>query len=415
MDRPTVASLLTPAGSAAIAVIGIVGPRAAQVLLPFEPASKRNHIPRPTANHLAPGQLRFGYWNRPDGTREEVVVVRRAVDRFELHCHGGPVLVECLLSDLNELGCQIVPWQDFFRAFISRAWEQQVWELLSQSRTVQAAACVLDQAAGALERELRQVAQLLEKNDRSAAQRLVDELVERGRAARGLFVPWHVTLVGPANVGKSSLCNALVGFERTIVWDQPGTTRDVVSADIALDGWLFCVHDVAGLRATDDPVERLGVERAQDQAAQSDLVLFVTSPDVGPWPPVNFPTNVKVLRILNKVDLLENPQKWLANLEDSAATCASEILLTSARTGQGLGELQQALIRTCAGRPLPPNAGVPLTEPLLAELATLRALIDEQHVAAAHDRVTRLAAEVAACWKVQMGAKNSQNAVGSQD
>ena len=84
-----------------------------------------------------------------------------------------------------------------------------------------------------------------------------------------------MVIAGPPNVGKSSLINALLGFQRAIVFDLPGTTRDVVTAVTALDGWPVELSDTAGLRSSDDPLELAGIEQAHRQAAAADCLLLV--------------------------------------------------------------------------------------------------------------------------------------------
>jgi tRNA modification GTPase len=90
----------------------------------------------------------------------------------------------------------------------------------------------------------------------------------------------RVAVVGAPNVGKSSLLNALVGEERAIVTEIPGTTRDVIRESIDLDGLLVHLLDTAGVRETDDPVERIGVERSWQAIAGADLILWIRAPDI---------------------------------------------------------------------------------------------------------------------------------------
>src|SRR6185503_7750192 len=98
-----------------------------------------------------------------------------------------------------------------------------------------------------------------------------------------LTTPWRVVFAGPPNVGKSSLVNALLGYPRAIVYDQPGTTRDVLTASTAFDGWPFELRDTAGLRdgISLDSVEVEGVARARAQIATADLVVFVHDRSAG--------------------------------------------------------------------------------------------------------------------------------------
>ena len=100
-------------------------------------------------------------------------------------------------------------------------------------------------------------------------------LLARADLGRHLVRPWSVVLAGPVNVGKSSLINALAGYGRSIVHHAPGTTRDAVTAATAIDGWPVELCDTAGLRPAATPVERAGIERAQERLAQADLAVLV--------------------------------------------------------------------------------------------------------------------------------------------
>ena len=152
-----------------------------------------------------------------------------------------------------------------------------------------------------------------------------------------LIEPWQVAIAGPPNVGKSSLMNCLVGFERSIVFDQPGTTRDLVSALTAINGWPVKFIDTAGLRETGHGIESMGIELARQAVYQSDLVICVsdaTSPDskiskvdkeaIGSRP---------VLNVHNKSDLLN----------ESKLDPADEAILVSAMTGDGIDRLIEAI------------------------------------------------------------------------
>ena len=94
--------------------------------------------------------------------------------------------------------------------------------------------------------------------------------------------PWRVAIGGPPNVGKSTLINALVGYQRAIAFDQPGTTRDVVTAMTAIDGWPVELSDTAGLRTSDEPLEQAGVQRRRAELRRADLTVLVFDL-IQPW------------------------------------------------------------------------------------------------------------------------------------
>jgi tRNA modification GTPase len=156
---------------------------------------------------------------------------------------------------------------------------------------------------------------------------------ERGRKLRdGL----HAVIVGPPNVGKSSLLNALAGSDRAIVTDIAGTTRDLLRETIRIDGVELTLVDTAGLRESGDVIEREGMRRARAELASADLALVVLdarAPDAGRAELQAAVAGVPTpLWLLNKSDLVED-----------AAPAAAAGLPVSARTGAGLDQLHERL------------------------------------------------------------------------
>jgi tRNA modification GTPase len=139
---------------------------------------------------------------------------------------------------------------------------------------------------------------------------------------------FRVVLVGPPNVGKSSLFNRLVGTQSAIVTPIPGTTRDLLRAELDIGGVPVTVIDSAGLRSTSDPIEMEGVRRTREAAEGADVILRVSSPDVEESAPP--PIDSRTLRIWNKSDL-ELPAPF-----DSIAVSSS--------TGAGFDQLLSRLI-----------------------------------------------------------------------
>jgi len=151
-------------------------------------------------------------------------------------------------------------------------------------------------------------------------------------------------LAGKPNAGKSSLLNALAGYEAAIVTDVPGTTRDLVKEHITIDGVPLHVIDTAGLRETDDQVEKEGVRRTKDQLQKADVALLVidaSEDDIDVSLSSEIPEAVPVITVLNKVDKVS----LAPSVENST------VVRLSAKTGDGLDLLRQLILDTVGYAP----------------------------------------------------------------
>jgi tRNA modification GTPase len=172
--------------------------------------------------------------------------------------------------------------------------------------------------------------------------------------------------------------NALAGFQRAIVCDLPGTTRDVVTTSTAIDGWPVLLADTAGLRATRDELESAGVARATAAVADADLVVLVS--DVTADAAEALPPAARVLRVLNKIDLPTLPSRQSMDVKWD--------VMTSAVTGEGIAPLVNAIGRALVPSPPAAGAAVPFTADQVQRLEDARAAI-ARHDAAAADRCLR--------------------------
>jgi tRNA modification GTPase len=222
---------------------------------------------------------------------------------------------------------------------------------LPYALTLRTAAVLLDQYHGAFDRA---VSAILAKLDAGATNiPELDALATFAPVGRHLVAPCTVVVAGPPNVGKSSLVNALAGYQRTVVSEVAGTTRDVVTVPVAFDGWPVELADTAGLRAAAG-LEAEGVERAERFIRDADLVLWVmdTTAPQPVWPEQPGP-----LLVINKVD---RPPA-------SDLSAAPDAIRVSAATGDGVAGLAAVIARTLVPNPPPPGAAVPYT-PRLGEL-----------------------------------------------
>lgn len=223
-------------------------------------------------------------------------------DVLELQGHGGAVVVDSLLARACELGARIArPGEFTERAFlndkIDLAQAEAVADLID-SASRRAAQSAMRSLSGEFSRRVMAVDRaVLELRvyveaaidfaeeeidflaDAEAGSRLVDideridALLRQSRQGQVLRDGLDVVIAGAPNAGKSSLLNRLLAEDRAIVTDIPGTTRDLLSADIEIDGIPLRLTDTAGIRANSDPVEAIGVERARKRIAEADLVL----------------------------------------------------------------------------------------------------------------------------------------------
>jgi tRNA modification GTPase len=293
-------------------------------------------------------------------------------DVLELQGHGGPVVMHMLLSRCVELGARLAnPGEFTQRAFLNDkldlAQAEAVVDLIDAS-TSAAARSAVRSLSGVFSSEVRGLVadltglrMLVEATldfpeeeidlvrDTDVAPRLrqlivqLNRLRQRARAGSLLRSGLHVVLAGLPNVGKSSLLNRLAGTERAIVTEFAGTTRDAVRETIQIEGIPLHIIDTAGLRETDDVVERIGIERTWKEIERADVVLQVVDARAGVTPAdhaiaVRLPSAIERIVLENKSDL--------AGLEPRRSEMGGRVhLCLSARTGEGLSLLHDELLR----------------------------------------------------------------------
>ncbi len=303
----TIAAIATPLEPAAIGILRLSGPRAADIAAAvFRPLGKTGLLEHPTRT------LVYG-----DLLDREGEVIDRALctysrepssytgeDTAELHCHGSPMVLTLALESLFAQGArQAGPGEFTRRAFLNGrldlAQAEAVADLLdAQSR--EGARHAAGQLSGALSRKIQGIYSALvdvmahfhavldypdediDPFTRSGLEQALqvqeaalDGLLASYRRGRTLRQGVKCALVGRPNAGKSSLLNALAGYDRAIVTDIPGTTRDTVEESVELGGIPLRLIDTAGLRESDDPIERLGVERSRAAMEEAELILVL--------------------------------------------------------------------------------------------------------------------------------------------
>ncbi|MGE0482440.1 MAG: tRNA uridine-5-carboxymethylaminomethyl(34) synthesis GTPase MnmE [Phycisphaerae bacterium] len=292
-------------------------------------------------------------------------------DVLELHGHGGPMVMDLLVARAIELGARMArPGEFTERAFhndkLDLAQAEAIADLIDAG-SAEAARAALRSLAGEFSREVGELAGLvmelrvfveaaIDFPDEDAEFLASDEVRERlagiaerfaaigasARQGRALRDGLQVVIAGRPNAGKSSLLNALAGFDAAIVTDVPGTTRDVLRERIHVDGLPIHVVDTAGLRDSADVVEIEGVRRARAEIGRADLVLYVVDATLGLGDDeqAQLPAGTAALVVWNKIDLPgAHPAPPLANLP---------IVAVSATAGEGLPVLREQL-KSAAG------------------------------------------------------------------
>lgn len=367
----TIFALASGAGRAGVAVVRLSGSASADVceaLTSRAPPSARQaklvSISDPSDSELIDRGLALWFPGPASFTGEDVL---------ELHVHGGPAVLTVLFEALQRLDHvrPADPGEFSRRAFMNGKMDLTAAEGLADlvaAETRHQARQARRQLDGALGRlygdwhaRLFEALALLEAEiDFAPEEEVPDDLLsgilpklqtlcqeiethiaddQRGERLRtGL----RVALIGPPNSGKSSLLNRLAARDVAIVTDIPGTTRDVLETPLDLGGYPVVLTDMAGLRTSDDPVERLGIERALSEAEDADIRLLLF--DGACWPEIDSKTAALIdgdsVVVLNKADLLDT--------DGGHEIGGRDALLISCHTGEGIDRLVSGLTERAA-------------------------------------------------------------------
>ncbi|WP_153557979.1 GTPase [Roseimaritima sediminicola] len=383
----TVACELTGVGRGGVATVGLWTPVGDASSL-YQDHVRPFFRPANPAAHPEPGRIVYGTWYG-DGVPPETpaagdaaagdaaggdaaatsagesVVVTAADQRtVHVHCHGGRAAVEAILQAVESSGAVRCPWPEWLASTGMPLLEVEAREVLAAATTRATAAIAYDQVRGALRDAARRWQQGLHEDAEQldAVRQEVRSVLGWKRVGQHLQTPWQVVLAGEPNVGKSSLMNALVGYDRAITFDSPGTTRDILSADTVLDGWPVQLSDTAGLRRAADSIEDEGVRRARQRIEDADLTLWIQDArhEEGPQTAAAEAESQHLI-VRNKVDLLP------ADHDERRRACEPErsggddaVICISATAGWNLDGLIAAIVRRLVPQTPPPGQPMPV-------------------------------------------------------
>lgn len=371
-DNDTIAAIATAPGEGAIGIIRLSGPDAISI-------GERFFRGKTPLRHLPSRHLSFGHLYIQGRDFDKVLIsVMRAPNSFtgedtvEFNCHGGPFLLRRIMEAIFHKGARPAgPGEFTRRAFLNGKMDLSQAEAVSDmiiAKSDLSLQSAFFQLRGGLHHRfvkmaeaIRQAAMLLEANldfsedveidfemiepPISQSLKHIEDLIlsyERGKIIRKGAV---VTLSGQPNVGKSSLLNRLLEEDRAIVTDIPGTTRDTIEEQIDLNGITVTLVDTAGIRDTDDPVEREGTRRSRQYMDRAAIVLYIVD---GSLPPScldldNISRYDHALLVLNKSDLgIYSGWQRVQSLHPP--------IILSAKTGDGISSLRDRVRETLLGK-----------------------------------------------------------------
>ncbi len=370
-DEDTICALATPSGVSGIAVIRLSGDRSVALV-----RECCRFFRQENPSHRAS----VGLFRNREGSRviDEVVVTYfeegksyTGEEVVEISCHGNPVIVSEILGEIVDLGARLaLPGEFTFRAFKNGRMDLvQAESVLSlmEARSARIKEVAVEQLRGRLSERVQVIRSKLInlaarievnldllsdeivgtsasslKRELILSQNEILELLASFQSGRILNEGFRVVLVGEPNVGKSSLLNALVGEERSIVTEIPGTTRDVVEKEIVSEGVRIIFCDTAGLHETEDVVERLGIQRSYEEIRRADLVLHVIENGSDEKFQFEEKLSAKLWSVRTKSDLMSN-ENW--RLSEKAG-----VFVVSSKMGWGIDQLKKEIAKVAVPR-----------------------------------------------------------------
>ncbi len=339
--RRTLACRLTPVGEGGISLIELSGPDSAAILdrLFQNPRGVR-------VAQMAPGRLLYGRLVRDGAPLDEVLLeCVQAGERgvFVINCHGGALASQRTMGALAAEGARPARENEYLarqrRLGLLDRIQEEAARRIPRALTLRAAQMLVAQHEGALGRCATNCsgARNCSRRTGPGSTERLRRLLATAAFGRGMVRPPRLVIAGRPNVGKSTLANALLRFDRMLVHPEPGTTRDTIEESLSLRGLPFTLVDTAGLRVAASEIEREGVRRGAQALRRADIALLVFDASV--------PLQEEDLRILarggkgirlpvlNKSDL---PAAVPAGLIEEKTGCRPVVV--SAASGAGLGE-----------------------------------------------------------------------------
>ncbi len=370
----TIAAIATAYGNSGIGIVRISGDEAVDIADKIFCMGKR----RKTLSKMKSHTIHYGYVYDENGPVDEVLVMLMrgpksftTEDTVEINCHGGMLVVKRVLQTVLKAGARLAEPGEFTkRAFLNGRIDLSQAEAVIDTihaKNRYALSSSLGQIKGSLSNKIKELREKLlyeiafiesALDDpehisldgyRERLLSVIGELEEELEKLIGSFSDGRLlsegirtVILGKPNVGKSSLLNVLVGEERAIVTEIAGTTRDVLEENILMEGLNLHIMDTAGIRSTEDKVERIGISKALKEAEEADLILYVADASVpldeNDEQIIDFIRDKRAVVLFNKDDL--NP---VLSFEELQKSCGHSVLSVSAKEKTGFDSLKQEI------------------------------------------------------------------------
>lgn len=404
--RDTIAALSTPKGVGAIGIIRISGSRSLELL---EKTVKFKKTPTERTVYFGNffdsaceiiDEVMYVYFKAPRSYTGE--------DMVEIYCHGGILVTDKILDTIIKLGARLAENGEFTkRAFLNGKMDlikaESVLQII-EAKSETGLKLALENLKGKLSSEVdfirSYLLDILSKievsidygddvdidqteilNDLKKIKYILEEKLKDADKKLHLTSGITLAIVGKPNVGKSTLLNRLLMEDRAIVTDIPGTTRDIIKGEIKIGGVHFVISDTAGIRETEDTVEKIGIERALNEAKKSDVIIFVLDATTGFTAEDEYIYNIlkdsnsynghNIIFVWNKTDISDskyqiNPSHIsdISNISDISEKIKNSLKI-SAYNGFGMRELEKKILEVV--QPL-------IDEGELAHITSLRQL-----------------------------------------
>lgn len=369
----TIAAIATAMGNSGIGIVRISGDEAIEIAdRVFR--SRKNEKIKDAQSHT----IHYGYIYDGDELIDEVLLMFMkgprsftAEDTIEIDCHGGMLVTRRVLEAVLKAGARLAEPGEFTkRAFLNGRIDltqaEAVIDVIN-SRNEYALKSSIGQLRGSVSKKIKELREMvlyeiafiesalddpehisldgygkkLYENVKYI-EHVLQKLIRSSSNGRVISEGIKTVILGKPNAGKSSLMNVLVGEDRAIVTDIEGTTRDILEEHIYLQGISLNVIDTAGIRSTEDVVEKIGVERAMEAAKDADLIIYVVDAsrclDENDFRIMEFIKDKKAVVLLNKSDL-----ESAVSAEEISAKAGHSVIPVSAKEETGIDRLEEEI------------------------------------------------------------------------